>query len=257
MSKPDFKDSFNLDANEVFVSNVSDSKTKFNLDQIRLRGFFLHSIPPEILTISDWTWLCEAYDRLPRDNYISDSTRFRCLNRLTLDFHENGIVLKNNNITLPYTQNQAFNPILGNVQREYQSDVAFTSGNKILQYLISSHATILSKIEPEIVKYDINIHAVRYQPKKSKPSNSTPAGFHKDGEPYYGIYVLQRKNIVGGETEIADNNMNSLGKFTLQEGEGYFLLDSQVYHSVVEMNLQNESEIGYRDILNIDYLPRT
>ena len=84
-----------------------------------------------------------------------------------------------------------------------------------------------------------------------KPS---PEGIHQDGEEYFGVLLINRYNISGGKSIIYDLNENILNEFELvKPGDSYIVSDKLVKHSVTPIEVIDASDIGFRDVLIINY----
>ena len=107
-----------------------------------------------------------------------------------------------------------------------------------------------SNIIPE--KLNLHVHQIRQICYPYVDSHNSPEGIHKDGSEFIiSAYVINRSNIVGGESMIYDNDKKLIYKNTLNIDNGIFQDDKSLYHYVTPIQ-SVDNLIGYRDILGID-----
>jgi hypothetical protein len=76
----------------------------------------------------------------------------------------------------------------------------------------------------------------------------TPEGAHRDGVDFVAVFLLQRKNIIGGETRVFDAHGPQGERFTLQQPWSVLLLDdARVIHESTP--IQPLGQTGHRDTL--------
>jgi len=107
-----------------------------------------------------------------------------------------------------------------------------------------------SNIIPE--KLNLHVHQIRQICYPYVDSHNSPEGVHKNGSDFIiSAYVINRSNIVGGESMIYDNDKKLIYKNTLNIDNGIFQDDKSLYHYVTPIQ-SVDNLIGYRDILGID-----
>ena len=121
--------------------------------------------------------------------------------------------------------------------------------NEFLKHSI--YSTINNNdIIPE--KLNLHVHQVRQICYPYVDSHNSPEGIHKDGSDFIiSAYVINRSNIVGGESMIYDNDKKLIHKKLLHSNNGIFQDDKNLYHYVTPIK-SVDNHIGYRDILGID-----
>jgi hypothetical protein len=76
----------------------------------------------------------------------------------------------------------------------------------------------------------------------------TPEGAHRDGVDFVAVFLLQRRNIIGGETRVFDAHGPQGERFTLQQPWSVLLLDdARVIHESTP--IQPLEHIAHRDTL--------
>ena len=75
---------------------------------------------------------------------------------------------------------------------------------------------------------------------------------HRDGSDFLiTAYVINRSNILGGESMIYDKDKKLIYKKLLYSDNGIFQNDKDLYHYVTPIQ-SDGNYVGYRDILGID-----
>jgi hypothetical protein len=101
-------------------------------------------------------------------------------------------------------------------------------------------------------KLNLHVHQVRQICYPYVDSHNSPEGIHKDGSDFIiSAYVINRSNIVGGESMIYDSDKKLIHKKLLHSNNGIFQDDKNLYHYVTPIK-SVDNHIGYRDILGID-----
>lgn len=197
---------------------------------------------------------------MPRDIYAKEGTRYRTLNRFVLlKINSEEALLQPVPSDFPYSQGAEYNLELGGIARDYRQGAIATSKNIVLQEIFSAFAPGLLRVASfpvAFTKLQINVHHIRYAAFAGSPSRNSPPGYHKDGERFISVHLLDRRHLCGGINRIANNSRKQVAEFTLrQPGESFLIDDEKVWHSVDEMTVAEGEELGTRDILLIDYVP--
>jgi hypothetical protein len=82
--------------------------------------------------------------------------------------------------------------------------------------------------------------------------------FHKDGEPFFVLSLLGRRNVENAITQIARDpeGQNVVDRFDLAEPLDSLLVDDRmVFHNVTPFRPADPSRPAYRDVLNLGYIP--
>jgi hypothetical protein len=226
---------------------------------LQTNGYWQGVVPSNADRSAHWQELCAASSILPRDTYAEDASRYRTLNRFRI------VVLDRNQASLwedtsepAYEQTKHHNPELGGIPRHYERSSLICETNPVIKEILGTFIGALCEVvdNGKQTIFDVNVHHIRYLAQPGKPSRNSPAGFHKDGERFISVHLLDRSNVEGGANRIADNQLRVLSEFTMQRaGECFLIDDEMVWHSVDAISTTNRSEAGTRDILVIDYLP--
>ncbi|MFK7920429.1 MAG: 2OG-Fe dioxygenase family protein [Bacteroidia bacterium] len=138
--------------------------------------------------------------------------------------------------------------------------------NEMFQSLLKGVFSLVEQTRPDLQKIKITAHFMSVKAVPKKAGNNSPEGAHEDGADYIvSALVLNRKNIIGGETQIIEQLNNGekeiICRHTLQPGEFTFQADSRdeitygtdLWHHVTPFRLKNETiSEGWRDIIGFD-----
>jgi hypothetical protein len=122
-----------------------------------------------------------------------------------------------------------------------------------LSVLYHSHINNKDVRKSPIREVRVDIHQVRQMVYPGHVSTNSPEGIHQDGaDCIVSAFVLNRVNIVGGETIVFNSDKTQIYKTTLNPGLGMFQEDRELYHFAT--GIQGDSNrIGYRDIIGLDF----
>lgn len=184
--------------------------------------------------------LKQFFDRLPADPYLVGNYRFRRLSHFQLAGDR---LLK-----LPHRQlfqSKVYNPILGDVIREYP---------ELDEQLVAT--TDFQKIVWEFFQFcqfctdfnEVAVHQIRTTASSQQLGNPAPEGIHRDGVALVGIFSINRTGIEGGETHLYPEKDGSPAfSKILNPGEFLVFRDEQYFHYTSPVKATT-SELGVRDV---------
>ncbi|MHA2098661.1 MAG: 2OG-Fe dioxygenase family protein [Candidatus Kariarchaeaceae archaeon] len=218
-----------IQANEIYFSPILDEDRKAFLN--------------------DWS-------KLELDNHMMDGGKYRLrrYGRFTLNTETNDLEYQGK---VNYFQTEEMNTFAGGMTRSFAPLLDDTVENQFLRELIYfDFDQIPIKSEFENSKWNVGIHQIRILAEPGKQGQPAPEGIHKDGEMYTVQHLIERKNIEGGENAAYDNEKNRIATWMqLQQFDCYFFEDDAIYHSVSKITSKDETCVGYRDVLLIDFDP--
>lgn len=214
----------------------------YNRDN-KLRDYLLNSYAHDFLSF------CQTWKGLPKDPYLLDGGSYR---------HRRYSVFKYQNKKLsalpyePHFQTQHYNSLHGGINRHLEGWNQTTVDNPVLLKMID---WVVQQVDDKSKQaWRIQSHQFRIIASDQSVGKPTPEGVHKDGADYIFIMLMQRSNIVGGVSEVYDNDRKLLGRATLERSGDFILLDDRaVYHGVSEISAVNSSEEGQRDVLVLTF----
>lgn len=195
----------------------------------------------EMLTAINVDELKQSFTDLPADPYLEGNYRFRRLSHFK--------VVGDRLIKLPHRrlfQSKQYNPLLGDVIREYSElDDALVQleGFQRLLWEFFQFCQLCS------TSNEIAVHQIRTTASSQKLGNLAPEGIHRDGVDVVGIFSVNRSNIGGGETHLyqGKDRENPVFSKVLNSGEFLVFQDEQYFHYTSSVNAI-ASELGTRDV---------
>jgi hypothetical protein len=106
---------------------------------------------------------------------------------------------------------------------------------------------------PPIALALVEVHLMR-----TRPGPVIVNQFHKDGEPFFILSLLGRRNVEDAITQIASDaeGKQVLDRFILAEPLDSLLVDDRtVFHNVTPFRAVDESRPAFRDVLNLGFIP--
>jgi hypothetical protein len=106
---------------------------------------------------------------------------------------------------------------------------------------------------PPIALALVEVHLMR-----TRPGPVIVNRFHKDGEPFFVLSLLGRRNVEDATTQIAHDpeGRDVVARFVLAEPLDSLLVDDRtVFHNVTPFRPADDSRPSFRDILNLGYIP--
>ncbi len=197
----------------------------------------------------DFTTFCDTWNDLPKDPYLLDGGSYRSRRYSVFNY-------RNNNLTVlpyePHYQTLHYNNLHGGINRHLAPWHQSTIDNPVLLEMIN---WVMQQIDDKGKQdWRIQSHQFRIIASNDELGKPTPEGVHKDGADYILIMLIQRKNIMGGESELYDNDQKSLGQGTLENtGDVILLDDRKVYHGVSEIEPIDASKQALRDVLVLTF----
>lgn len=194
----------------------------------------------EMLTAIQVETLTPFFDRLPIDPYLADGYRFRRLSH----FRVEGDRL----IKLPHRrmfQSKSYNPLLGDVIREYdelEDELIELEDFQRLLWEFFQFCQLCS------TSTEIAVHQIRTTASSQKAGNPAPEGIHRDGVDLVGIFSVHRQGVHGAETHLYQSK-DDLPVFSKVLNPGEFLIfrDEQFFHFTSSIQATTQ-EPGVRDV---------
>ncbi len=180
------------------------------------------------------------FDDLSVDPYLEGNYRFRRLSHFKVS--SKGL------IKLPHSslfQSKEYNPILGDVVREYpEIDDALVELEDFQKIVLEffEFCKLCSSFD------EIGVHQIRTTTSAQQIGNPAPEGIHRDGVDLVGIFCVNRDMIEGGETSLYQSK-DEQPVFTQILNPGDFLVfnDHQFFHFTAPIKV-TASERGNRDV---------
>jgi hypothetical protein len=167
-----------------------------------------------------------------------------------------------------YQQASDINPEQYGAVRSYAPLPAAVWSNALLREMIFFDLSLLPLndfwLNARRNPVSVGIHLIRMVASPGKPSVPSPSIPHQDGEPFTFIHLINRRGIIGGNSEVYHNvpmnGFNTRGElienFVLENSLDTFAIwDKDVFHHVTPVVVADGHEEGVRDVLIIDFTP--
>lgn len=203
----------------------------------------------------DWESIKEQFDKLPLDPYGESANRRRQLGRFTLVPYA-GLLFERPASAACYAQSVKHNREVGGIVRRFEPLPGAIMKNRFLHKLIAfdfKNSLFPKSIDTPV---DVGVHFIRLFAEPDKPGIGVPDCLHKDGEPFTYIHLVNRVNVVGGESVVTDNDKHLLLETTLSEPmDTVGVDDKSVFHQVKRVECAPGATKGYRDVILVDFTP--
>ncbi len=154
----------------------------------------------------------------------------------------------------PYEQPKYINRLNGDIARVFDPlEAAFVS-HQLLNRLLDWLTALYDQCEGRAQHWNIRLHPYRIVAKADEKGHPTPEGLHRDGVDYIVSMMVSRRNVVGGETTVTDNNQQVLWQRTLQKPLDILIgKDAHTMHVVSPVAPEDAGQEAYRDVLVIAF----
>lgn len=202
----------------------------------------------------------DDWNSLERDNFMNDGGEYRLrrFGRFSLDSESKKLKYQGE---VDYFQSEDLNELNGGVVRKFAPIMGKSINNKFLKELIFFDFNQLP-IQDQLIEgqkitdWNVGVHQIRILAEPGIQGLPAPEGIHKDGEMFTVQHLIERKNIEGGENAAYDNDKNLIATWMQSKHfDSYYFEDDAIYHSVSQITSKDQSCIGYRDVLLIDFDP--
>jgi len=191
--------------------------------------------------------LAEWWGSLPRDAYLRDGGRYRA-RRHSCFIDEGGVLTLTPHRA--HWQPTSYNALHGGLERWFEPIAPEVLKTPVWTQLVVSIGAVFKQIRP-VKRWYIEAHQFRIDTTDGI-GRPTPEGAHRDGVDFVALLLVQRRNILGGETRVFDANGPSGVRFTMQEPWSLLLMDdARVIHETTP--IQPEGDVGVRDTLVLTY----
>ncbi|BAU66182.1 hypothetical protein STA3757_35850 [Stanieria sp. NIES-3757] len=180
------------------------------------------------------------FNNLKSDPYLNEQYRFRALSRFQ--------VIDKKLVKLPHNlffQSQKYNPLLGDVIREYpEIDEELIKLNDFAKIILEFYEFCQLCSDSN----EIAVHQIRITTSARQRGQPAPEGIHRDGVDLVGIFCVNRHEIEGGITYLyrSKNDPPVLSKI-LNPGEFLIFNDEQFFHYTSAITTL-PSQLGIRDV---------
>lgn len=203
----------------------------------------------EMLTAIRIDELKHSFADLPEDPYLEGNYRFRRLSHFKVigEPHTHSTAAERL-VKLPHRrlfQSKQYNPLLGDVVREYAELDNGLIQLDDFQRLIWEFFQFCQLCS---TSNEIAVHQIRTMASSQKLGNPAPEGIHRDGVDIVGIFSVDRHGIDGGETHLYKTKDDQpVFSKVLKPGEFLVFRDDQYFHYTSPVSATT-LETGTRDV---------
>ena len=210
-------------------------------------------IGKDLLKYSSWPIFQKYWTNLEIDRYMNDggTYRQRRFGRFKWKAGDTQVHLQTHR---PYQQPIYFNPLNGGLKRDFAPVTLSMAKNPILQELLTALATTYAHLE-DVESWKINTYFNRIVARPEEDGLPVPEGMHRDGVKFSCLFMVNRFNISGGETTLFDlmHKEPIFNKTLILPGQTIIFRDDTVFHDTTSIKVIDETQLGFRDILVIEF----
>jgi len=229
-----------------------------SMDDISQQGFInidghdvLNNLPSNLCheNIQDF------WSNLELDKYMNDNGVYRKRKFASFEYDEDTKTLSFLKDRNTFYQSSDINKLNGGVNRQFSIIENDFSESIFLQSLVRYCIDLLPLKEKIYSSININVHQFRISCQPGSFGMPTPEGIHNDGHHFVSQHLISRKYISGGVSGIYCNEKNPIKHRQLNSFMDTIIVDdNKVKHDVSPIISIDSKEVGYRDMLIIDYI---
>ncbi|ACS85060.1 2OG-Fe dioxygenase family protein [Musicola paradisiaca] len=203
--------------------------------------------------LDDWIEFQESWNRLEQDQFMKDGGTYR--------FRRHGVYSATSTSGVqieppqPHYQGVTYNPLNGGVARHFASIEPSIASGRILMSALELCRATFNNLAP-FYDWHIEVHQFRIVA-TSAQALPTPEGIHRDGVSFVFMMLVNRVNVLNGETGIYDRDRQKLARYTLSVPlDAAIVNDERTMHGVTPILASDPTQQGYRDVLVITFNKR-
>ncbi|MFE5481257.1 2OG-Fe dioxygenase family protein [Streptomyces sp. NPDC056527] len=225
-------------------------------DELSAQGYHLLSAAPQSELVGagaeDWARFARHWDDLTVDRYMRDNGtyRYRRYGHFHLDAAAGTLTAQPH---APYAQDLTVNPLNGGQQRHFDPLTEEFLADPLTRATVLTLGRIFSAAEG-VSKWDVKLHPFRIVTSPGQVGKPAPQGRHRDGSTYVTSLLVNRHNIIGGESSLYSEDGEQLFAVTLAEpGDQLLVDDRRVLHDVTALQPVDPTAPAHRDVLIVDF----
>jgi len=198
--------------------------------------------------LADWPAFVASWNDLMLDPYLAAGAR--CRRRRFAVYAADSLGSVERQAHQPHYQGQQYNRLFGGIERWFEPIAPAAGDGDSLRTIVRSCAATFGALAPDARAWRVEVHQFRIEARAGAPGEPTPEGIHRDGVDYVLVLLVNRDNIVSGETTVYDLSGSPLGAFTLTDPFDATLIDdARVAHGVTPVTPLDARRRGCRDVL--------
>ncbi|MCE8040146.1 2OG-Fe dioxygenase family protein [Halomonas desiderata] len=202
-------------------------------------------------SLEDWKAFQDSWNRLQQDSYMRDGGTYRYRRHATYSAVPSGNTARLE-AHQPHYQSTDYNTLNGGIARDFAHIEDAIISNKVMIAALEFCCACFTRLAPYYA-WHIEVHQFRIDASHTRAS-PTPEGIHRDGVNFVFMMLVNRINVVNGETSIYNLDKKRLSSYTLATPfEAAIVNDERVMHGVTPIINLDKNNPGYRDVLVITF----
>jgi len=198
--------------------------------------------------LADWPAFVASWNDLVLDPYLAAGAR--CRRRRFAVYAADSLGSVERQAHQPHYQGKQYNRLFGGIDRWFEPIAPAAGNGDSLRTIVRFCAATFGALAPDARAWRVEVHQFRIEARAGAPGEPTPEGIHRDGVDYVLVLLVNRDNIVSGETTVYDLSGSPLGAFTLTDPFDATLIDdARVAHGVTAVTPLDARRRGCRDVL--------
>ena len=236
---------YQLKQNDYLLFNIEYAFADA-LDQLRDSP----SVSPKSFSESSFYQCFKAsWNDLKPDPYLVKDGTFRLRRYAVLRWQKGTLQLVTPEA---HFQSKQYNSVYGGINRVFAPITPAVLQSAFLKILIAQ--TIMLFDAKATVAWRVQCHQFRINASLAEAGQPTPEGIHQDGANYVFIMLLERQGVIGGVSELFDNNKQRIATTVLKkDGDAILLNDKVLWHGVTNIQPAKGAEKGHRDVLVLTF----
>jgi hypothetical protein len=229
----------------VFTLSIAECGYQF------VAGGAMRAALESIGSLEDWSAFAASWNDLAIDPYLAEGRRFR-RRRFAVYAVGGGRVERQQH--QPHVQGREYNQLFGGIERWFEPITPAVGSGPTLDTILRLCGRTFGELAPAATRWRVEAHQFRIEARVDAPGEPTPEGVHRDGVDFVLVMLVNRDNIVSGETTVYDLAGTPLGVFTLTDPFDATLIDdARVAHGVTAVAPLDPTRAGYRDVLVVTF----
>lgn len=226
------------------LRRIMEDKNYIRVDAAEMRSLISRG---QANALRDWPQFSNSWTRLPVDLYMADGGRYRRRRYAVLSAAHLHSELRIEAYE-PHFQSVTYNNLNGGVLRYFELIEEDAIRCMAMHSMLSIGLEIFNRLAP-CNDWRIELHQFRIEAHERLDSLPTPEGRHRDGASFVMMVMIERKNVVGGNTIVYSLDGDRLDEFALSDPlDATFVNDEKIFHEVSPISLREPGLPGHRDM---------
>jgi hypothetical protein len=206
-------------------------------------------------SLDDWRSFVESWNDLKVDTYMADGGRYRRRRHAAYgSTRDDAIGAIGRKPHQPHIQSPEYNPLHGGIVRWFEPIVPEVGDGATMRTILAFCRSLFGNLAPATTSWHIEAHQFRIEARAGEQGQPTPEGVHRDGVDYVLVFLIDRRNITSGVTDIHGLDGRPLGHFTLTDPFDTALVDDRrVAHGVTPVKAIDPALPAHRDVLVVTF----